>query len=415
MNCETAIVHIGLHKTGTTSIQRTLHKNSASLLSKTGDCYLDAGANHSPVLYSMFCDAPERYRINILNGRTDADAIRQWNATERARIEAGLHNTDARRLLISGEDLSALSDDGAARLRDWMLQFASAARVVAVVRDPLEWASSNAQQLIKGGQSLEHVEQNPRSQNIKRKLETFVRVFGQENITVRHFSELRSTPDGLFVAFCDAIGVDSAWSRGVTPVTGNVSISWGAARIISALNKKRPPIDNGERGAGRYYGDIDIFRAIAGPRFQLPPEIRERVVKQAQSDAHFLRDTFGLDLIRTNAAAHSGFAEDAFDNDCLASIGEAMIDAQFNAWKKAIQANAMRALIAGDLKRAEQCLRTLESENVADSHTRFLAAQIAGHRRNPRSALMQPGRIKRAATRLQRILFRSNAREKDAG
>jgi hypothetical protein len=63
-------LHIGLHKTATTSIQKTLFlKKNSKLLEAHGYFYPKHWPdNHSIPLYSIFCDFPEKYHINIKKG-----------------------------------------------------------------------------------------------------------------------------------------------------------------------------------------------------------------------------------------------------------------------------------------------------------------------------------------------------------
>ena len=59
------ILHVGLHKTATASIQRTLYLND-ELLKKKDYLYPKCWPyNHSIPIYSAFCDHPENYHINI--------------------------------------------------------------------------------------------------------------------------------------------------------------------------------------------------------------------------------------------------------------------------------------------------------------------------------------------------------------
>ena len=60
-------LHVGLHKTGTTSIQNTLFsKMNSKFLEDNGYLYPKHWpSNHSIPLYSSFCNHPEKYHINI--------------------------------------------------------------------------------------------------------------------------------------------------------------------------------------------------------------------------------------------------------------------------------------------------------------------------------------------------------------
>lgn len=60
-------IHMGLHKTGTTTLQTLLSCNK-EILRKQGFCYPISSLftiNQSIPIYSAFCNSPENYHINI--------------------------------------------------------------------------------------------------------------------------------------------------------------------------------------------------------------------------------------------------------------------------------------------------------------------------------------------------------------
>jgi hypothetical protein len=72
------VLHLGLHKTGSTSIQRSCHLNRA-LLQEHGITYpvIHSGesgfrSNHSIPMYSLFTSQPHRYTKHIVTGRDAA-------------------------------------------------------------------------------------------------------------------------------------------------------------------------------------------------------------------------------------------------------------------------------------------------------------------------------------------------------
>jgi hypothetical protein len=61
-------LHVGMHKTGTTSIQQTLHANRARL-QRAGLSYFEAEeTNHSRTVFSAFAEAPHLYHANRRQG-----------------------------------------------------------------------------------------------------------------------------------------------------------------------------------------------------------------------------------------------------------------------------------------------------------------------------------------------------------
>ena len=75
-------LHIGLHKTGSSSIQKSL-AGSAGFLERIGYLYpvFRTGRhkiiNHSMPFFSLFTDNPLKYHENILNGITTDKGIKK--------------------------------------------------------------------------------------------------------------------------------------------------------------------------------------------------------------------------------------------------------------------------------------------------------------------------------------------------
>jgi hypothetical protein len=75
------IVHIGMHKTGSSSIQHTLYQRLADASFE----YADLGcANHSEQIHSLFSSSPERYHLHRKRGRSKEE-IERFNADIRQR------------------------------------------------------------------------------------------------------------------------------------------------------------------------------------------------------------------------------------------------------------------------------------------------------------------------------------------
>ncbi len=68
---ERIYLHIGLHKTGTSSLQSFLFEHRESLLRDLGVLYPSLNRNLSQPLFSLFSEQPQRYAQNIQGGYED--------------------------------------------------------------------------------------------------------------------------------------------------------------------------------------------------------------------------------------------------------------------------------------------------------------------------------------------------------
>lgn len=159
---KTCYLHLGLHKTASSSFQQTCASN-LKLLSNENlhyPIFSCSGAkpprlkinNHSVPLRSLYEKNPSAYHINKRWKIKDIDSVNrdyqmQWDK---------LLNTDSS-IILSGEGISLLPVVALDRLLNILESKGFVVKAIALVRSPLDYAHSIAQQLIRGGQHLEIV------------------------------------------------------------------------------------------------------------------------------------------------------------------------------------------------------------------------------------------------------------------
>ena len=113
----TILLHTGTHKTGSTSLQKTLdeHRNA---LRDVGVTYLGTGGPY-PNLYSAFLPDPMSFVWNRHSG-LDEPALRARDAETLETLEQDLARARGTTVVISSEYLSMLDEDALARLRDFL-------------------------------------------------------------------------------------------------------------------------------------------------------------------------------------------------------------------------------------------------------------------------------------------------------
>ncbi len=80
-------LHVGMHKTGTSSIQETLHANRP-ILAEAGYAYMDDVVNHSRIVPSAFAAQPEQLAANRRAGILGAAAGAAFAAACREKLQA---------------------------------------------------------------------------------------------------------------------------------------------------------------------------------------------------------------------------------------------------------------------------------------------------------------------------------------
>src|SRR5690625_4150550 len=140
------VLHIGMHKTGSTAIQASMSSSHEYLLSN-GINYLSCiRMNHSTTFVSLFGDEPHRYHVNVQNGVNTPKKAAALNKKLKKQILYKIKNNKSEVFVISGEGLSILSEAGVKRLYSFLLPYFDDIEVVCYIRRPLEFYKSMCQQ-----------------------------------------------------------------------------------------------------------------------------------------------------------------------------------------------------------------------------------------------------------------------------
>jgi hypothetical protein len=133
----TRLLHIGIPKTGTTTLQRAAAYNRKELLAR-GVCYPGASMNHREAISALM----ER-SLGWKNGDEQTPSIKVWN-----RIAAEVRKTTAARSLISHEFACESDDEQAQRFLD---ELGPQTHVVIALRGFADVLGSSWQQYVKSG------------------------------------------------------------------------------------------------------------------------------------------------------------------------------------------------------------------------------------------------------------------------
>lgn len=161
---KTCYLHVGLHKTASTSFQQTCAKN-VDLLRENGLTYplfscamADKSkiANHSLPIYSLFAEKPENYGPNMKNGVSGN--IKEVNSSYSIQIDDYLASSGD--IILSGEDISGMSKNSLLKFIDKIKYFDYEIKVIALVRSPYSAICSGIQQRIKTGRYFELISFN---------------------------------------------------------------------------------------------------------------------------------------------------------------------------------------------------------------------------------------------------------------
>jgi hypothetical protein len=215
------LIHIGMHKTGTTSIQESLHK-----VNREGFRTLRFHEkNHSIPMYTIFSEDRYNFPIWKKKGLTVKE-IDQKAFEFKKKLEEELADQTVSVFLVSGEAISLLNEDDQQRLCQFFKEKNLKVKIIYVVRDPRDFARSSIQQKAKGFST--HLPKiNP---NYRSRISGFLKNLGKENIFIYKYEEL--VQNGLIKSFSKVIGLNLKEYNQL-----NESLTSDALALIIALNK----------------------------------------------------------------------------------------------------------------------------------------------------------------------------------
>jgi hypothetical protein len=218
-------------------------------------------------------------------------------------------------LVISGEALSNLPQAGVERFSSWLSEHANEIFVIAYVRHPVDWSSSFAQQLIKGGRLLHIFDSRPPLPRLRERLAPWMAAFGRDKIVLADYQTASQHPLGLIGHFADLIGVADAFDASASIVHANESLSTEAILILDALNRMRQ--------ARCSTGEVEILRRIKGRKFRLSEPALAAVRTRSRADLDWLDEHFGLCLTES-ASTHA--PEPLFADTTIRSLAKLVIE-----------------------------------------------------------------------------------------
>ena len=191
------IVHIGAHKTGTTTIQKSLHGYDDG---RTKYARFPQ-SNHSIPMRSIFQEMfDQKYHWKQL-GWTKQE-LEKYQRTNRDILHAGLRDNKTERLIISGEGICHLSYDEKRSMIKEIHAVGAKTRIIYFARDPNNSVVSVMQQRAKEGRSV-HLAVRP---NFKAEVGDFLDLLPAENIHVCDFNAVVKSHD-LLEFFGNLIGI----------------------------------------------------------------------------------------------------------------------------------------------------------------------------------------------------------------
>ncbi|WP_419910001.1 hypothetical protein [Hoeflea sp.] len=277
------ILHVGMPKTGTTSIQQSLEDYDDGCIRYAR---LDV-CNHSAAIASVFSDTPEDYHKHVKRG-LDASEVGAYRQEMLRKLEAEFR-TGRQKLVISGEGICVLERHDIVRMHRYFQERADRRTVFAYIREPLSFASSRFQQQVKGGRGYPEII----APEYQLKFEKFLDVFGTENVFFIKFDPREFRGGSVVYDFCDRSGIPGG---ALQDTAANESFSSEATKLLYIFNRYGVPSSGGMELAGaRRKLMLCLAAHFEGQKFIVPHDELFRSINL--SDVDWMESICGFKLL----------------------------------------------------------------------------------------------------------------------
>ncbi|WP_350588063.1 hypothetical protein [Psychrobacter sp. 78a-MNA-CIBAN-0178] len=284
-------LHVGMHKTGSTSIQASLSRHQFN----SSKSYLKAvSENHSIPFYSIFTENPTDYHIHRRSSRNYYDCL-AFNY-EAITIIDDFISSSSNDVIISGEDISVLPNNSLEKLKIFLNGYFDVIKVIIYIRPPHSYISSHFQEIIKNGASgnkfdnLSSGNLYPNYQNIIGK---FDRVFGQSEVMVRLFDKESLIGRDIVTDFVSAIGLKES----VQSLSSNQSLSLEELSVCYVFNNYyiRNQVMSQDIN-DKLLNLINLIKPLAKNKFEISKDLTREVIERNIQDVKWVSHRANINI-----------------------------------------------------------------------------------------------------------------------
>jgi hypothetical protein len=286
-----AIIHPGMPKTGTSSIQETLLKIKP-------EGYLSPDTIHgnmSGLMAKIFLDDPVDHHSMKARGITSekmqelqAKSFERLDLRTREAFDKGL------RAIFTAELISAASPSAVERLATFYRERGFQPRVIAYVRAPVSYMQSAFQQRLKGQLTKFGTADQlwPRYRNRFEKLD---QIFGRENVTLKLFKPSQLKDGDVCVDFFAELGVPLSVND---VVRQNESMSLEASALLFAQRNLGEGFVQGfERATEKNNLFLAAITRIPGGKIRFKRSLVQPVYEKNREDLAWIEERLGQEIM----------------------------------------------------------------------------------------------------------------------
>jgi hypothetical protein len=263
------ILHAGLPKTGSTSIQNNCFQHRDALMeqgihypafSLNGRRLLNHSDPLTAVLFSTSNKRQWAYRQGVMESQSEA---RQQFSKQ---FDELFQNSGAEKLLLSAEIVANYNDRDLKALRKYLQKHTDNLRVIVFVRSPQSSLESILQQQAYGGGVEDNVEGAVGL--VRERFEVLHKHFGGA-MEVLDFHKAIDQPGGLVGEFLRALPIDQQLIDRLEFSSSNERVSIEAYKLMVAINQRYPVSASGKAAYQRRFHDLKPLSDLPGQPFRI--------------------------------------------------------------------------------------------------------------------------------------------------
>jgi hypothetical protein len=299
-------LHIGMHKTGSTAIQKSL-----AAVVRPKDWHLitlESRSNMGMALYAMFHPEPHKYHWFSKLGKTPQE-VEEEGARLRENLRETIKKRREKNIIISAEVLSIFNRAGVAALAEFLKPLFDEVRVIGYVRPPASFRNSMFQQHVKHGLGKFEIKTKP---NYKQRFENYDDIFGRSNVSLIKFKPANFPNQCVIADFSNRVGINFPQSLPI--LRTNESLTREACGILYAYRKFGAGYGIGKNVIRENSIIITTLYALKGDKFKFSRSTIDNLLSLDQEDTFWMEERLGSSLAETTKDDRAAISS---ENDLL--------------------------------------------------------------------------------------------------